>query len=368
MKVLLVNNARGWGGGQEHLKDLAVELRERGVDIAFTARAGTASAERFTSLGFRVHEVPARGAAAYLQAVPALAGFLRRERFDVVSVNREHDLLLTVLALKLAYPFGWRSKLMTSYHIATSRRQVLASAADAVVCISHHVRTTVVSANPSLASRTIVIHNGIPLPAAPGAEKWNPGRERRFLKGNGFPLIGMVGELWKNQDELIDVVAMLKGEFPSLKLALIGSDMDERIKIPLVAKIRGMALEEDILFTGFVSREWMPDLFHDLDLSVTTFRNEGFGMALVESLAAGTPVVGYDAGGFVDVLREEDAGILVDGGVREFSAAVAELLRDDRRRNSMGEKGYRLVERKYSLQAMAGNYLAFYEKLAALDA
>ena len=54
MKILLINNGKGWSGGQEHLKDLALELRGRGVEIHFVARAGTPSETRFRNYGFPV--------------------------------------------------------------------------------------------------------------------------------------------------------------------------------------------------------------------------------------------------------------------------------------------------------------------------
>ena len=61
MKLLLVNNDKGWGGGQEYLKELAVELRKSGVDVHFVVRAGSLSAERFARLDFPVYEMPHHG-------------------------------------------------------------------------------------------------------------------------------------------------------------------------------------------------------------------------------------------------------------------------------------------------------------------
>jgi len=47
MKILLINNDKGWSGGQEHLKDLAAELVLKGVDVHFLVRAGSKSESRF---------------------------------------------------------------------------------------------------------------------------------------------------------------------------------------------------------------------------------------------------------------------------------------------------------------------------------
>ncbi|TFG60097.1 MAG: glycosyltransferase, partial [Deltaproteobacteria bacterium] len=97
--------------------------------------------------------------------------------------------------------------------------------------------------------------------------------------------------------------------------------------------------------------------------SVTTHRNEGFGIVHLESLAAGTPVVAYNEGGVVDTFRGEDVGMLVEGGPAEFYRAIVELLTDHEKRFAMGAAGYELVKRRYSLHAMRQTYLHFYRRL-----
>ena len=133
---------------------------------------------------------------------------------------------------------------------------------------------------------------------------------------------------------------------------------------PLKERIRQLGIEKNVIFTGLVPRDRIPDVFHDLDLSVTTHRNEGFGIVHLESLAAGTPVVAYNEGGFVDIFRGRRTwGSSWTGRPADFAAAVLALLKDDARRFAMGARGYELVERRYSLRAMGDAYLDFYRKL-----
>lgn len=364
MKVLLINNDKGWSGGQEHLKDLAAELVQNGVAVHFLVRSGSKSDSRFRETGLPVHAMPGHGLGDLLGLL-SLLRLLRRERFDVVSVNREHDLLLTALALRLAFPFRRPGKFIVNYHIGTARKQPLLSSADAVVCISEHVRDKLCRSNPVAAGKTTILYHGIALAGPPEPEKFQVDRPKRFFPGVGFPLIGMFGEFWKNQPELVDAVPYLKQEFPGLKIAFVGDNSDAGLLQPVLDKIRLHGLEGDFLFTGRIPRERVPDVFFDFDLSVSTHRNEGYGIVHLESLAAGTPVVAYNEGGMVDILRGEDVGLLVDGGPREFAAAVATLLRDHARRFAMGERGYELVQRKYSRAAMGARYLEYYRSLLA---
>lgn len=362
MKLLLINNDKGWGGGQEYLKDLAAQLRKSGVDVHFVVRAGSLSAERFARLDFPVHAMPHHGLRD-IQALLNLALILRRERFDIISINREHDIFMTVLARRLAFPFASAGMLLMSYHIGIGRRQHFLGAMDAIICVSEHVRSRLLQFHPDVAAKTRVLHHGIGFPASPGADKFSAGRARRFFHGVTFPLIGMVGAFWKNQGELVDCIPLLERRFPGIKVAFVGDNTELPLAVPLMEKIKRMGLEMGVIFTGKVPREKVADIFFDLDLSVTTHRNEGFGIVHLESLAAGTPVVCYNEGGQVDIFRGEDVGVMVDGGPGEFAAAVTDLLVDEERRFAMGKRGRELVERSYSLRAMGEKYLEFYREL-----
>ena len=364
MKVLLINNDKGWGGGQEFLQDLAGELRPAGVDARTVVRAGSPSERRFGGLGFPVYPMP-HGGLRDLAAVATLASVIRRERFDVISINREHDIIPTVLALRLAFPFSPPGRLVMSYHIGVARSQPLLGTMDAIVCVSEHVRQTLLARYPGAAPKSLVIPNGIRLPPPPVPEKFRPDRERRVIKGAGFPLIGMVGAFWKNQAELVDCIPLLREAFPGIRVAFVGDSTERPLVDPLVDKIRTMGVEDQVIFTGKLPREQIADVFYDLDLSVTTHRNEGFGIVHLESLAAGTPVVCYNEGGMVDILRGEEVGAMVEGGPSEFAAAVVGLLRDHLRRFELGRRGHDLVRRRYSLQAMGERYRHFYRELVA---
>lgn len=363
MKILLINNGKGWSGGQEHLKDLAIELRNNGVEVHFLVRQDTVNETRFAELGFTVHLMPYKYGWNAASAFFSLVTIMRRERFDIVSINREHDLALTVLAYRCAFPFGSSGRLMMSYHLPTDHYQLFLSAVDAIVCISEHVQTKLLRILPAMADRASVLYYGIALPSPPDDAKFSNDRPRRYLKQKPFPLIGMVGEFWKNQIELIEMLPVLKQDFPEITVAFIGNNAARNLVEPLEVRARELGVEENIIFTGLVPRQQIQDVFYDLDLSVTTHRNEGFGIVHLESLAAGTPVVAYNEGGFVDIFKGEDVGILVDNGIAEFAAATVMLLKDNPRRFAMGTRGYELVRSRYSTQAMGRTYLDFYRQL-----
>jgi glycosyltransferase involved in cell wall biosynthesis len=169
----------------------------------------------------------------------------------------------------------------------------------------------------------------------------------------------MVRELWKNPEELVDVARYLVDAHPDITIAFIGGYDGSA---PLQEKIDRSGLRKNFVLTGRLDRNLIPDVFHDLDLSVSPHRNEGFGIVHIESPAGYTPVVAYNSGGLVEILCK-GGGVLVDGKIEAFANAILYLLGDDEKRKQLGLTGRRVVEENFSIDAMGRNHLSFYEKL-----
>jgi glycosyltransferase involved in cell wall biosynthesis len=286
-----------------------------------------------------------------------------REQPDIVSVNREHDLLPTWISAKLSAPFLRRThKLAAVFHTPTGRSIPVLRYFDGIVCTSLYTAQGFARTNPSVGAGISVIPYGIRLWPTEGEGKFRRDRERRFFKGRDFPIIGMVGELWKNQEELVEAARIIVREIPSATIAIVGGGWDHQVAA-LKRKTLDLGLEDHVLLTGRVDRGRIPDIFHDFDLSVSTHRNEGFGIVHIESLASLTPVVAYNSGGYVEMLRD-GGGVLVEGGTQEFAETVVKLLRDDALRRRLGEEGRRIVESRYTLERMGQAHLEYYRRLA----
>jgi glycosyltransferase involved in cell wall biosynthesis len=171
----------------------------------------------------------------------------------------------------------------------------------------------------------------------------------------------MAGELWKNQEELVEATRILQKNYPNITVAIVGSGYQTTID-RLTTMIKDYGLEKNILLTGRVARSDMPQIFFDLDLSVSTHRNEGFGIVHIESLAALTPVVAYNSGGLVEILHK-GGGQLVNGGTAEFARAILDLLHDDARREQLGREGRTVIEEYFSIEVMVDSHRHFYEDL-----
>lgn len=358
MKILYVNNAPLCSGCENHMIDVAVWLRDHGAAPSFLVREGGLLEERVAELGMPTYPVFAPGRTVGL--VPRIVRALLAEQPDVISINREHNILPVQIATYLARPLlRNRPRLVAVFHAPTGRWYPGLGAFDGIIGTSDFTAQTFVKANPQIKDLVEVIYCGIEIPDLDPEKKFRKDRPRRFFNDRVFPIIGMVGDLWKNQEELVALAPQLISRHPDLTIAIIGGyDGSEALR----AKITAAGLDSHFVMTGRIPRESIPDMFFDLDLSVSTHRNEGFGIVHVESLAAGTPVVAYKSGGLVEIV-EKGGGVLVEGLSREFVAVVADLLDDDERRWRLGAEGRRVAEDYFSMDVMGRRHLAFYRRI-----
>jgi glycosyltransferase involved in cell wall biosynthesis len=361
MKVVFINNARLCSGAEEHLIDLGHWLSHHGVQPLFVTRNKSVFSARLEeeSLPF----VPCFAETGEkVRSIARIARLLVREQPDVISVNREHNIYPTWLASLLARPFlKRRPKLAMVFHTPTGRRYPVLRSFDGIIATSHYTAASFLAANPGLPENRAVIHYGIQLPPSPETGKRVPERPRRFFKDRGYPVIGMVGELWKNQEELIPITQRLIDEFPSLCVAIVGGEGQASFS-QLRERIASCGLERHFELVPRIPRSSIPDVFYDFDLSVSTHRNEGFGIVHIESLASGTPVVAYRAGGLVEIL-EKGGSTLVDGGPEDFAQAVGLLLRSHEERTRKADEGRRVVEAEFSIDAMGSRHFKYYRDL-----
>ncbi|QLK24883.1 glycosyltransferase family 4 protein [Natrinema zhouii] len=181
-----------------------------------------------------------------------------------------------------------------------------------------------------------VVHNGIdtelfePVDRAPASD---PDRPRVMTTVSAdVPLKGArhLLEAFADVRESVDAELVVVGEFDE------GGDCDQ-----LVSEL---GIADAIETHSEISYERMVELYGSADVAVVPSIYEGFGLPAGEALACGVPVVATTGGGLPEVVG--DAGVLVEPGDSDsLAAAVRDLLADDERRRTLGERGRaRIVE------------------------
>jgi glycosyltransferase involved in cell wall biosynthesis len=119
------------------------------------------------------------------------------------------------------------------------------------------------------------------------------------------------------------------------------------------------------LHLGYVTEErYQSILYSAADIFVIPSLQEAFGQTALESTACGTPIVGSDAGGIPEIVRDGVTGLLFPAGdPRSLAAAIGNLLGDDKRRAAIGAECRRIAVEEYSLEIQAKRYANLYGKM-----
>ncbi|MBM4369786.1 MAG: glycosyltransferase, partial [Deltaproteobacteria bacterium] len=106
-------------------------------------------------------------------------------------------------------------------------------------------------------------------------------------------------------------------------------------------------------------RDDVPALLAEADVLAVPSRWEGFGIAALEGMAAGVPVVASDVGGLAELVG--DAGVLVPpGNPRALRDALDRVLRDRDLARDLSRRG-RERARRYGMERMVGSYVDIWE-------
>lgn len=211
--------------------------------------------------------------------------------------------------------------------------------------------------------RIDVVHHGSDQPAVPADAGTRAVARARLGLDVSAPVVGSVAnfETKKDHDTLLRAMADLtaSGRYPGLRCVLVGFGPREA---ELRRRCAALALDGTVLFAG--SRDDVPELLPAFDVFAHTPVHEGFGLAPLEAMAAGVPVVATAVDGIGEVLGDDPPGALVPpGDDAAVAKAVAALLDDPGRRAAAGTAGRSRAE-AFSLDTAARSIERIYDEVA----
>lgn len=116
-------------------------------------------------------------------------------------------------------------------------------------------------------------------------------------------------ERYKGHDRVIQVLPCVLARHPDVVYVVVGEG-DDRPRIEAFATKLGVG--DNVRFVGFVAADELPDHYRMADLVVMPSTGEGFGIAFLEAMAVGTPVIGGNRDGSLDPLADGTCGIAID--------------------------------------------------------
>ena len=156
--------------------------------------------------------------------------------------------------------------------------------------------------------------------------------------------------------DVVGIFARVAREMPAV-LIMVGDGPD---RVDAEAEARRLDLHDKVFFLGKI--DTVAPLLAGADLFLLPSNSESFGLSALEALASGVPVIGSDAGGLPEVVRNGETGALcAPGDVEAMSSAALSILRDPARWREMSELAARDARERFSMDAVVAEYEAFYE-------
>lgn len=176
-------------------------------------------------------------------------------------------------------------------------------------------------------------------------------------------LVGFVGRLTgvKDPSLFIEAASHVLGQLPETRFVFVG---DGELRPDLEQQVDALGLTQHVVFAGW--QVDMPAVYADLDLLALTSLNEGTPVTVIESLAAGTPVVATAVGGVPDVVVNHKTGMLVPSGdVEKVAQAILHLLRAPEQARALARAGQTDVLERFGLTRLVDDMESLY--LALLE-
>jgi len=232
------------------------------------------------------------------------------------------------------------------------------SACDRIVALSEQDRDEQVALGLAQADKFEVIMNGIDdsFFAPVEAHRVKAFKERHSISDDDF-VIGSVGRLSKEKghDLLIEAFAKIADAYPSAKLLLVGDGAEKK---KLMAAHPALGDAGRVIFAG--SMEDVRPALAAMKIFVLPSRYESQGIAAMEAMASGLPVVASDVGGVRAIINDGQDGLLARSSPGDLTDKIAKLLHDANLRDKLSASAMRRAKADFTLSRMLSQYEKLY--------
>jgi len=359
MQILFINSIQMFGGGEVWMLRTLKGLRDRGHRVYLICRSGSELESRAEELGIKVKSFNIKGDFGPLTIFRTWK-FIKQQKIQIVLTNMDKELRFGGIAAKCAghcviiprrgidYPLKNKIQYKFTYNYL----------ADFIIANSFATKRALLRNVPWLKPEKIkVIYNGIepePFTSSPADDMrttWSENPDAKF--------IGFVGQLDQRKGiyELIRAFAGAQGKFKNAHLVMAGEG-------PLLNEIKAFCAENNL--TGNVHllgfQDQIDEIMKAIDCLVLPSWWEGFGIVLIEAMAAAKPAITTNVSSMPEIVVNRETGLIVPvKNVDALTDALLEILQHPERARKWGEQGKQRVLKKFTIKRMLDEIEALFE-------
>ena len=367
LKAVFVTHSLPRVGGAEQVQyDLIRGLSQYGIDPVLCCLYELGEfGERLRDEGVETYE-NVIGRCYDPRNVFSIKRVLQKEQAEIMfSIDSFHDTLLGYFASRLAgvttvmgsHVFG--ELFSKAQKTGLARRLVLSAADrvthsgfDCVIALDENHKRYLAEAKGVPLHRMKIVPNGIDQERFSVSISKSDARQQ-FGLPTDKPIVGIVASLslCKKHDLFLRTAVAVLKQVPDAVFAIAGQG-PERQNLESLGEELG--IQDKVLFLGQVAD--VPTFLRSLDVSVLTSESEAFPLALLESMAAGLPVVTSDVGCIPAIVGEGETGYRVKfGDVEPFADRISQLLNDPALARKLGVNGRQRLNENFTLDHMVRN-------------
>jgi len=345
-RLLLLNTDLEIGGTPTVVRELAIRLRDAGaaqVEVACLGRRGPV-ADEIAEAGINVTALDARSASDLL-VLRRLIRLISDRKFETVLSFLVHANAMAAAASLWLRDVRFFQSIQTTqprprWHWPV--QGLAQGASKRIIVPSESVATVAREWAHVPAEKIVVIPNAIDINEI----------AIREVARVGTATIGFIGRLdpVKRIPDLIDAMRRLDG----VRCLIFGEGQQ---RAELEKQIAELGLGDRVILRG--ATKGPTEALSQIDLLVLPSEAEGFGLVLIEAMAAGVPVVATNAPGIRDVVRDGRTGLLVPVGAPDrLASAIGKLLNDAALRKRLVDAARSDVINRFSWESVLPRYIA----------
>ncbi|TDX42927.1 hypothetical protein C7954_11938 [Halanaerobium congolense] len=365
MKILHIINNLGSGGAEKLIKDTLPILNKKEnieAELLLLTDKNNVFAESLKKQGVKINVIRADNIYSPINVI-LIRKFIKNNDFDIIHAHLFPTLYWATLAAKTL--FNRKFKLIFTEHNTHYRRRdyilfrpiekLIYKEFDKVISISQKTETNLIDwLGVEKKTKFIIVENGIDIQQFNEAEVYSKKKLCSTCNLDNI-FITMVGRFSEQKDQKT-LIRALKQLDNNVHLFLVG---EGKLLNEHKEYVKNLNLNDRVHFLGF--RNDIERILKTSDIVVLSSFWEGFGLAAVEGMAAGKPVIASDVSGLRKVVK--GAGLLFEqGNEKELADIINKLIKDDNYYNKIVKKCVKRAD-NYDLDKMVDSLVTTYKRL-----
>jgi len=348
MNILYISSKKNWGGVSTWMQKTALGLERKDHNIWILAHP---KGRFIQSASNNLKLIPKKLGMDYNPAtIFFLVRFIKKKHIDIIITNIEKEVIIGGIAARICgIPNIRRVGREDDFNERLKVKWHHCLLVDHSIVPCNFIRENAMKRAAWLNGlKFTTIYNGSNYKRFSADEI--RGQKKKWGLSNKVFIIGSTSQLTKVKgiESLIRVFHKILKNYPNCSLVLTGEGKEKETFIDMA---RELDISDSIIFGGFTQNPMRAAAAYDIAVSNSQF--EGFPNTVVEYFAVGKPVVTTDAGGVVEMVKNEENALSIPcGDNAQLYDKIIALIEDPALRKKLGQNAIKTIEQKFSEDIM----------------